>query len=116
MPLDQPGPAIGSVNVSSFLVRAAGLGDLDELVALFAQLDEHEQGWRIFRSREDVLDETKARYPRFVTGEGRIVVAEAAGRIVGLGVARVTKPSSYSDEEALELSNLLVVPAFRRGG
>jgi GNAT superfamily N-acetyltransferase len=98
-------------------IRAATRDGLDEAVELFARLDELEAGWRVFTARDHLAGDTRARYGRLIgSHEGLIVVAEAEGHLVGLGVAELTTPSSYSYDKAVVLSNLFVRPAYRRQG
>jgi ribosomal protein S18 acetylase RimI-like enzyme len=97
-------------------IRAATRDGLDEAVELFARLDELEAGWRVFTARDHLAGDTRARYGRLIgSHEGLIVVAEAEGHLVGLGVAELTTPSSSYDK-AVVLSNLFVRSAYRRQG
>lgn len=98
-------------------IRAATLQDLDAAVQLFARLNELESEWRVFDPGPDLLAKTARRYARLIRSpEGIVVVTETGGWLVGLGAGEVTTPSSYSDERALELSNLFVEPTYRRRG
>ena len=95
-------------------IRRATLADLDTAVKLFAQLDDLERPWRIFARNADPLELAKRRYRRLIVGKkGIVVLAEVRGIPVGLGVAEVVTPSSYSNEQALELSNVYVDPGYR---
>jgi ribosomal protein S18 acetylase RimI-like enzyme len=95
-------------------VRAARGEDVRAAVELFRRLDDLERGWRVFEPRRTASDETESRYRRLAGGQdGIVVVAESGTRLVGLGVGEVCRPSSWSDERALEVSNLYVDPAFR---
>jgi ribosomal protein S18 acetylase RimI-like enzyme len=98
-------------------VRRAGLDDVDGAVVLFNELDRLESDWRVFAPRPDVLSEIRRRYERLAAAtDGILVVAESDGRLIGLGVGEVSKPSSWSDERALYVSNVYVDPAYRRLG
>lgn len=97
--------------------RAATIADVDAAVQLFARLNELESEWRVFDPGPDFLAKTAQRYARLIRSpEGIVVVTETDGRLVGLGAGEVTMPSSYSEERALELSNLFVEPGYRRRG
>ncbi len=101
----------------SVRLRVARGEDVHAAVELFQQLDDFERAWRVFEPRRTASAETKARYQRLAGAEdGIIVVAESGTRLVGLGVGEVCRPSSWSDERALNVSNVYVDPAFRGRG
>ena len=98
-------------------VRRGRLEDVDAALLLFAKLDSFERDWRVFTPRSTAVGDTRERYRRLVVADdGILVVAEAGGRLVGLGTGRITKPSSWSDELALEVANVYVDTSFRRQG
>jgi ribosomal protein S18 acetylase RimI-like enzyme len=98
-------------------LRAARRTDVRAAVELFRQLDDLERDWRVFEPRRTAFADTRARYQRLAGAEdGIIVVAESSTRLVGLGVGEVCRPSSWSDERALNISNVYVDPAFRGHG
>lgn len=98
-------------------VRNASLEDVDEAMLLFDRLNLLERNWRVFAPRPEARIETRERYQRLVAAEdGIVVVAEAEGHLIGLGVGDVTKPSSWSDERALYVTNVYIDPAYRRRG
>jgi ribosomal protein S18 acetylase RimI-like enzyme len=101
----------------SVRLRAAAGEDVDAAVELFRQLDDLERGWRVFEPRRTAFAETESRYQRLAAAEdGIIVVAETGTRLVGLGVGEACRPSSWSDDRALKVSNVYVDPAFRGRG
>jgi len=103
--------------VSAVRVRIAHLEDVDGALELLARLNELEGRWRVFPPRPFVLGEARDRYARLVAdADGILVVAEAEGSLVGLGVGEVSRPSSWSDERALDVANVYVDPAHRRQG
>jgi ribosomal protein S18 acetylase RimI-like enzyme len=103
--------------VSTVRVRIARVEDIDEALELLAGLNELEGAWRVFPPRPVVFSEARDRYARLVTdADGIVVVAEAEGSLVGLGVGEVSRPSSWSDERALDVANVYVDPAHRRQG
>jgi GNAT superfamily N-acetyltransferase len=109
VPLQRPVKATESLRI-----RRATLADLDAAVRLFGQLNDLERPWRIFAPSADPLEQAMRRYRRLIRGKkGIVVLAEAKGSPVGLGVAEVVTPSSYSTEQAVELSNVYVDHAYR---
>jgi ribosomal protein S18 acetylase RimI-like enzyme len=99
-------------------IRAAQVEDLDDLVALYAILDEMQRPWRTFAPQTDPLADALARFRVMIDDPAaRLVVAEdPAGSVVGMGMGRIEKVSSSSDEPALELTNVVVLPAHRGRG
>jgi ribosomal protein S18 acetylase RimI-like enzyme len=98
-------------------VRRATEADLDDVLHLFGDLATHQQPWRVFAVRPDMIRETEARYRAALTDPDRIhVVAEADDAIVGMGYGQVLAPASTSDELALEISNVVVATTHRRAG
>ncbi|HEX8100896.1 MAG TPA: GNAT family N-acetyltransferase [Actinomycetota bacterium] len=98
-------------------IRTGSASDVDAAVALFSELDRFERGWRIFEPRADIFDRTRKHYEELVAeGSGILVLAETGGRLVGMGVAEVARPSMVSDEQAVEISNVFVDPDFRGRG
>ena len=95
-------------------IRTASASDVDAAVELFKRLDQFERGWRVFEPRADLYETTRKHYEELVVEDhGAVVLAEIAGRPVGIGVAEVTRPSMYSDEPAVEISNVFVEPDYR---
>jgi ribosomal protein S18 acetylase RimI-like enzyme len=97
-------------------IRAAGLDDLPSILALFSELDRHQADWRVFSSREGFREDMRAYYKAALHDpDALLVVAETEdGVVVGMALSRVHRPSSFSDELAVELSSA-VVSAARRG-
>jgi hypothetical protein len=58
-------------------IRRVGLPDIENAVALFAELDAVERDWRVFQRNANPLDQARTRYRRLIrTGKGKILVAE----------------------------------------
>ena len=104
----EPGP---------FRVRAAEEGDLPEMVALYRLLDEHQRSWRVIVPSRDPVADAEVRFREAIADpDARAVVAEAAGRVIGMGVGRIGAVSSLSDEPGLELTSVVVSPGHRGRG
>ncbi len=98
-------------------IRRATAGDIPAAMELFAELDRLQAPWRVFERRPTLLEQTEARYLSALEGSGAIhLLAELAGRLVGMAFAEVVVPSSMSDERAAELSNVTVDPDARGRG
>ncbi len=99
------------------VVRQARPADLDALADLFAQLNDLQRPMRAFEPRPSLVQEARDRYARMlVDPDARVVVAEAAQTIVGMGVGSVTTPSTSSDERALLIANVHVLPGHQGVG
>jgi ribosomal protein S18 acetylase RimI-like enzyme len=103
------------------LIRPAVEADYEALCALWAELDEHHRRARpeLFRVPEGAR---RARdwFAATATGpESAVLVAEDAGRLVGLTVLAVQTPPEQPVRRVrphVELENLVVARAFRRRG
>lgn len=102
---------------ATIVVRRASEADLPATTALFRDLEVHQRAWRVFEPRPGFDGEVRDRYrraledPRFLH-----LVAEEDGRVVGMGVGEVVRPSIASDDEALEISNVVVLDSHRGRG
>lgn len=107
-----PGPAGLRV-----VVRRARAADLAAAADLFRDLEEHQSDWRVFEPRPGFEAEVGDRYRRALEDSRLLhLVAEEDGRVVGMGVGELVRPSIASDEEALEISNVVVLPSHRGRG
>ena len=98
-------------------IRPARHEDLDSLVGLFGLLDEMQRPWRVFEPRADPLADAAVRFRDAIDDPAaHLVVAEEGGRIVGMGMGSTATVSSSSDEPALDVSNLIVLPSHRGRG
>jgi ribosomal protein S18 acetylase RimI-like enzyme len=95
-------------------IRQARAADLPAALELYRELDRFQQAWRVFEPRADLAGEAEARYRAALGDPAQLhLVAERDDRLVGMGMARVTVPSSMSDERAAEVSNVYVLPEAR---
>ena len=100
-------------------IRPAVARDLPAIMDLIAELDRLQEDWRVFPSRPSLREETLGRYQRAIrdqAGNDVLVVAEASGTVVGSAFGHVLVPSTVSDEPAMELSGVVVLPTHRRRG
>lgn len=95
-------------------IRRARAEDLPAALELYRELERFQQAWRVFEPRSDLAGEAEARYRAALDDPAQLhLVAERDARLVGMGVARITVPSSMSDERAAEVSNVYVLPDAR---
>ncbi len=98
-------------------IRPARDQDLDALVGLFGLLDEMQRPWRVFEPRADPLAEAAARFREAIDDpNAHLIVAQDGGHVVGMGMGRIAAVSSSSDEPALDVSNVIVLPSHRGRG
>jgi ribosomal protein S18 acetylase RimI-like enzyme len=99
------------------VVRRATEDDLQDVVRLFRDLSAHQERWRVFPSRADLTEEMRRRYQAELDDpDALLVVAEEDGRIVGMAAGHIHKPSSMSEELAVELGSVYVEPGYRQRG
>jgi ribosomal protein S18 acetylase RimI-like enzyme len=80
-------------------------------MALFDELDEFQVDWRVFELRASHRDDMEASYRRALTDpDSLLLVAESNANplLVGMALGHVMKPSSFSDQLALELGSVVV--------
>ncbi len=98
-------------------IREARPEDVAQTGDLFAELDRYQAEWRVFAPRPELRREAEERYRAAADDPDAVhLVAELDGRLIGMAFGRVDAISSISDERALEVSNVIVVPAYRRRG
>ena len=98
-------------------VRAATEADLEDLLALYAVLDEMQLPWRVFEPRPDQMAEAEGRFRAALSDpDTRVCVAEGAGAVVAMGIARVGVASLVSDERSLDLTSVVVRSDHRGRG
>ena len=99
------------------VVRAATEADLEDLLALYAVLDEMQLPWRVFEPRLDQMAEAEVRFRAALSDpDARVCVAVRARAIVAMGIGRVGVASLVSDERSLELTSVVVRPGDRGRG
>lgn len=95
-------------------MRAATEADLEDLLGLYALLDEMQLPWRIFEPRPDQPAEAEVRLRAALADpDTRVCVAERAGAIVAMGIGRIAVASMVSDERSLDLTSVVVRPGDR---
>jgi GNAT superfamily N-acetyltransferase len=95
------------------------MADLPVVMELFAELAEWQREWRVFGVRDSLAREMERRYRLALSDapdEVLFLAQEGAGRVIGMAEASVIRPSSFSDERAVELSSAYVRPEVRRQG
>jgi GNAT superfamily N-acetyltransferase len=106
-----------AVRPHDLIVRPARQGDLAAAGDLLVELDALQSEWRVFPPRHGVDQELLERY-RTIERERDAVhlVAELSGRIVGMAMATVHRPSSFSDRLSVEVSSFVVRSGYRGTG
>jgi GNAT superfamily N-acetyltransferase len=95
-------------------IRLTAPEDLDACLALFRVLSELQAPMWRFEVWPDVMERVAERYTH-LAGEPDAVhlVADDEGRVVGMGVGQIRPASRVSDELALEVSHVVVLPSHR---
>ena len=113
MSQSEPEPAESAV----FRVRAAEEHDLEQMLDLYRLLDGHQREWRVIVPTRDPVADAEVRFREAMADpDARAVVAEAGGRVIGIGMGRIGAVSSLSDEPGLELTSVVVSPEHRGRG
>ncbi|MGH2554792.1 MAG: GNAT family N-acetyltransferase [Actinomycetota bacterium] len=98
-------------------VRPASEEDLPSVLALFEELARLQESWRVFTPRSNLRDEMQRRYrDDLADPDALLLVAEQNGRIVGMAAGHHHKPSTFSEELAVELGSVYVQPEHRGRG
>lgn len=98
-------------------IRRAEERDLRACLAMFEELNRLQRPWRVFAPRRRIKEEMARSYRAAVEGRDAVlVVAEDSGILVGMAAGHVHRPSSFSEEAAVELSSVFVRPSHRRRG
>jgi ribosomal protein S18 acetylase RimI-like enzyme len=100
-------------------IRRGTMADLPVVMELFAELAEWQREWRVFRLRDSLSREMERRYRLALSDapdEVLFLAEEGDGRVIGMAEASVIRPSSFSDDRAVELSSAFVRPQARRRG
>ena len=99
------------------MVRPAEPGDLPGLMELFGELERMQRDWRVFPLRPTFRQETEASFRSSLADPNAVLLIALDGeRVVGGARGHVHKPSSFSDELAVELSSVVVCPSHRNRG
>lgn len=107
------------MSIEAILIRTARMGDYDDLITLFDQLDElHRQARPDVFQRFDGPARTREQIEQWLAGPGStVLVAESGHDVVGLAVLLTRPPSPFPGavpNKVIELDNI-VVRADRRG-
>lgn len=99
-------------------VRLATPADVPSLVALFQELDRMQADWRVFTPRPGFYDEVGAKFREAMnTPDAIVLVAEDDQQeVVGMAYGETHVPSRFSDEQALEISAVVVRAGYRGRG
>jgi ribosomal protein S18 acetylase RimI-like enzyme len=99
-------------------VRAARPDDLPVIMSLFGELTDLHRDWRVFAPRPTLVADMEARYQAAMEDpDALLVVAEdGEGEVIGMALGHLHRPSTFSDEVAVELSSVVVRSAHRRRG
>ena len=103
--------------MAEILVRPADAGDIPELMDLFGELERMQRDWRVFPLRSTFRQETEASYRSSLADPNAVLLVAFDGdRVVGGARGHVQKPSSFSDELAVEVSSVIVRSSHRGRG
>jgi ribosomal protein S18 acetylase RimI-like enzyme len=98
-------------------IRRADEQDLPAVMRLLDELARLQEGWRVFTPRPDLGEEMRHRYRADLADpDALLVVAERDGQIVGVAEGHLHKPSSFSEELAVELGSVYVQKEHRERG
>ena len=99
------------------LIRKAVPGDLPAVLGLFEALARHQRDWRVFPPREGFSSSMAGRFREALADRDSMLVVAADGdEVVGMAMGELNRPSSVSDELAVELTTVFVRPSHRRRG
>ncbi len=91
--------------------------DMAAVRALLEELDRLQGDWRVFPPRSGFEEEVLRRYrASFDDERAALLLAEDERGVAGMAFAEVLTPSSFSDEEAVEVSSVVVRPDRRGSG
>jgi ribosomal protein S18 acetylase RimI-like enzyme len=103
--------------VGEVVVRPAELADEPALIELLDELDRSQVAWRVFEPRASYREDLLSRYRAIRADPDAVhLVADEDGRVVGMGVGVVHRPSSLSDEPSMEISSFVVRSSHRGRG
>ena len=98
-------------------VRRAEEHDVPACLRMFEELNRLQAPWRVFAPRRGIEDEMAQRYRAALQDpDALLVVADDGGEVVGMAAGHVHRPSTFSEEIAVELSSVYVRPSHRRRG
>jgi GNAT superfamily N-acetyltransferase len=101
----------------SIQVRGAEPRDLPAVLELIEDLETLQKEWRVFPPRAGLVKDIEAMYRASIEdGNDLLLVAVADGDVLGTAFAHVVVPSTVSDEQAVELSGVIVRADHRGRG
>ena len=116
-PTSRPDPDAVCQEPDAVRIREARAADLPAVLELFELLAEHQAGWRVFPPRDGFRRGMEGRYRDVIQDEtSTLIVAEVGGTVLGMAVGQLNRPSSFSDEMALEVSSVVVRAGHRGRG
>jgi len=84
---------------------------------MFGELNRLQASWRVFPTRSTLPSEMERHYRAALEDpDALLLVAEDDGRVIGMAVGHVHRPSSFSQDLAVELSSVFVHRAHRHRG
>ena len=84
---------------------------------MFGELNRLQAPWRVFAPGQGIEEEMAQRYRATLQDpDALLVVADDCGDVVGMAAGHVHRPSTFSEEIAVELSSVYVRPTHRRQG
>jgi len=104
-------------DLANIRIRRAMAEDLPGIMALFDELDAYQADWRVFVLRTRHRDDMAESYSQALTDPHSLhLVAESNAELVAMSVGHITRPSSFSDELALEVGSAVVREGHRGRG
>ena len=99
-------------------VRPATLDDLDDLLALWRDLEEAQGGYRLFPPVEEAAQRIEASFRDAVAAPDAdvLLVVDDDGTPAGMALVHLEHPSRMSSELAVELSRVVARPDRRGSG
>ena len=98
-------------------IRRAEQRDLAACLAMFEELNRLQGPWRVFTPRPGIEEEMARNYRAALDDpDAVLVVADAGGVLVGMAAGHVHRPSTFSEQRAVELSGVYVRPSHRLRG
>ena len=99
-------------------VRPATLDDMDDLLALWRDLEDAQGSFRLFPPVAEAAQRIEASFRDAVASADAdvLLVLDDAGRPAGMALVHLEHPSRMSSEQAVELSRVVVRPDRRGSG
>jgi len=98
-------------------IRPAIETDLSAIMAMFQELAVLQKTWRVFTPRSNLTEEVLRRFHADLADPDAVVlVGEQDGRVIAMASGHVHKPSTMSEDLAVELGSVFVEPAHRGRG